>query len=101
MEGKAVVGVDDPRHAGPAGGHPAERPGLGGMRVHHVEAALAEQVAQGPQGPPVTARVDRGAQRWLDDHLQASRGGVTQQVIPAAGDDRGPEAIRIERLRPA
>ena len=96
-----MVGVDDARHRGPAGGHAAERPRLGGVRMGHVEIAPAEQIAQCMECPQITTWVDRSTQGWLDDHLQACGGRLVEQVIPATGDDRGPEVIRVKCLRAA
>jgi hypothetical protein len=101
VEGEAVVGMDDAGHRGPAGGHPAERSRLGGVRMGYVETAPAEQAAQRKQGPQIVARSDRGAQGRLDDHFEAGRRGLIEQVVAAAGDDRYPEAPEVERLRAA
>ena len=98
MEREAVIRMDDPRHRGAAGGEAADGTRLRGVRMDHVKPALAEQGAECAQRPQITARVDGGAQRRLDDHLQASRGRLIKQVVAAAGDDRRLELIMIKCL---
>jgi hypothetical protein len=69
--------------------------------MYHVEAGPAQQGAERMQCPQVIARIDRRAQGGLDDHLQAGRGRLIEQVIAAAGNDRGLELIAVKRLRAA
>ena len=88
VEREAVIRMDDSRHRGAAGGEASDGTRLRGVRMDHVKPALAEQGAECAQRPQIMAWVDGGAQRWLDDHLQASRGCLIKQVVAAAGDDR-------------
>ena len=96
-----MIGMHDSRHRSAAGGQAAERPGFRGVRVRHVEPAPVKQDRQRAQRSQVAARIDGSAQGRLDDHLQARRGRLIQQMVPAAGDDRDLELIRVKRLRAA
>ncbi len=101
VEREAMVGMDDPRHRGATGRHPAERPRFGGVGMRHVELAPAEQIVQCMECPQVAAGIDRHPQRRLHDHLEACRGRLIEQVIPASGDDRDLKVSGIEHLRAA
>ena len=98
VEREAVIRMDDPRHRDTAGGETADGTRLRGVRMDHVKPALPEQGAESAQRLQITARVDGGAQRRLDDHLQASHGRLIEQVVAAAGDDRRLELIMIKYL---
>jgi len=101
VEREAMVGMDDPRHRGATGRHPAERPRFGGVGVRHVELPPGEQDVQRMEGPQVAVGIDGHQQRRLHDHLEACRGRLIEQMVPASGDDRDLKVSGIEHLRAA
>jgi hypothetical protein len=102
VEGKPVIGMHQPGHAGPVRGEAPNHPGLGCVRVHDVEGPAAEHFPEPDQGPQVTAERDGCPQRGLDEDFQPARGGpLEEQRIPAPGDDRHLVGGRVHDERPA
>ncbi|MPN16045.1 hypothetical protein SDC9_163383 [bioreactor metagenome] len=53
VEGLAVNGVDNARHAGRPRGQPPDDAGFGAVGMHYVEAVLPEEIAQPEKCLPV------------------------------------------------
>src|SRR6202050_1540541 len=98
VEREAVVRVHNPGHAGPAGGHAADRARLGAVGVHHVEIPLAEDRLQPAGCQQIAARGDHLAEQGLDQHLDAGGGGLLDQPSPAASHDRGRHDLWVQHL---
>ena len=67
--------------------------------MRHVEVPPPQEPGEGAQGLEIAARVDRRAQRWLQDDLESGGGGLVEQMVPAAGDDRDLELTGIKCRR--
>jgi hypothetical protein len=85
-----VDGHDTPRCSGQQSGDPADKPGLGAVRVHDVEAAAADHVGQDEHRLEVPHRPQRSDDRHRP-YLDARRESGLHDVGVAGTRDLGVE----------
>ena len=93
------MGGDDHRHAQQARRHPADHPGLGGMRGHQVRTEGLERGAELAEGAKIPPRPNRHGEVIEDHRLDLASAKILREMTLAAGEHDDGMSSPLHRLR--